>query len=155
MKCLEVLATFAESYSPISDEIYIAILKSLTLVISDMEMYTPLVKSTQEALIQIGSVAEKYKDQRRAVIYTTMVVEKLLSAFVASLLPLDLSLEVLYGIGTVGKNQMKQVLQVVEDVITVKISKVCLEGEFGQANTLISLLQFYSGRILLWYMLSF
>ena len=112
-------------------------------------------KSTQEVLIQIGSVVEKSMDRRRAVIYTTLVVEKLLSAFVDSTLTLDLSLEALYGIGTVGNDQMKQVLEVVEEAITVKISKICLEGEFSQAETLISLLQFYSGRILLWYMFSF
>lgn len=155
VKCLEVLATFAESYSPIADETYISILKSLTLIISYMDKNNLIWKSTQEVLIQIGSVVEKSMDRRRAVVYTTLVVEKLLSAFVASTLPLDLSLEALYGIGTVGNDQMKQVLEVVEEVITVKISKICLEEEFSQAESLISLLQFYSGRILLWYMFSF
>jgi DNA repair/transcription protein MET18/MMS19 len=148
------LATFAESYSPIADEIYISILKSFTLIISGMDKNSIIWKSTQEALIQIGLVAEKSMDRRRAVVYTTMVVEELISTFVASTLPFDLSLEALYGIGTVGKNQMEQVQHVVEEAITVKILKVCLEGELSQAEALISLLQFYSGRILLWYMLS-
>lgn len=155
VKCLEVLATFAENCSPIADKIYISILKSLTLIISDMDKNTELWKSTQEALIQIGSVAEKSVDRGRAVVYTTLVVEKLLSAFVTSTLPLDLSLEALYGIGTVGKNRMEQVLQVVEEVIAVKISKVFLEEEIGQAESLVSLLHFYSSRILAWYIISF
>ncbi|XP_078168871.1 ARM repeat superfamily protein isoform X3 [Carex rostrata] len=150
VKCLEVLATFAESYSPIADETYISILKSLTLIIFYMDKNNLIWKSTQEVLIQIGSVVQKSMDRRRAVVYTMLVVEKLLSAFVDSTLPLDVSLEALYGIGTVGNDQMKQVLEVVEEAITVKISKICLEGEFSQAETLISLLQFYSGRILLW-----
>ncbi|KAJ4749648.1 MMS19 nucleotide excision repair [Rhynchospora pubera] len=150
VKCLEVLATFPEGCSPITDETYDLILKSLALIISEMDRSTLLWKSTLEGLIQIGSVAENSIDRRRSLVYTALVVENLLSAFINSTLPLDLSLEALYGIGMVGKHRMEQVLQVVEEIIVVKILKVCLEGEFVHADTLISLLQFYSGRIISW-----
>ncbi|KAJ3670959.1 hypothetical protein LUZ60_008385 [Juncus effusus] len=152
VKGLQELATFPPCYSIISDKIYISILETFISIINSKYQNSFLWKLSLESLVHIGSSIEKFHDSNKESVYNNIILEKIISIFQNSSLPIEMKLDAIYGIGTVGTSYMKRVVRIFEDEIILNIDKICLEGEFevNSAEIVVSLLEFYSKRILAW-----
>ncbi|XP_062109746.1 MMS19 nucleotide excision repair protein homolog [Humulus lupulus] len=104
VKCLQILATFPEGHLPISKSIFENILTSLVSIILVDFKQMLLWKLAVKALVHIGSFISKYNELEKALSYTSIVVEKIVSSLSSDkfTLPFPLKLEVVSELGASG-----------------------------------------------------
>ncbi|PON54356.1 Coatomer beta subunit [Parasponia andersonii] len=152
VKSLQILAIFPEDHLPISKSAFencLTILMSIILV--DFNK-TLLWKLALKALYHIGSFVSKCHESDKALSYTSIVVEKIVSSLLDDnfTLPLPLKLEAVSAIGASGMNHVLKIVQGLQGAIFASISDSFVHGSIRSAEMAIQLLQFYSEKVIPW-----
>uniref|UniRef100_A0A1D1Z4H7 MMS19 nucleotide excision repair protein n=1 Tax=Anthurium amnicola TaxID=1678845 RepID=A0A1D1Z4H7_9ARAE len=152
VKGLQMLATFPKGSLQLSKALYDGILMRFMTILTGSFGDNSLWKLALEALLQIGMFIEKYHDSEKQTSYVNIVVEKILTLhqLVDSAMPLELTLEAVYSIGTTTTEFMMRAIQEVEKAIFSSFLDIFFEGEIKARKTIVQLLDFYSGQVLAW-----
>ncbi|KAL3631945.1 hypothetical protein CASFOL_024929 [Castilleja foliolosa] len=154
VKGLQVLATFPESFTPVSKSIYdIILLELLGIVVSHsnkMFLWTWALK----ALGEIGVFIDKYPDSEKAACFESIVVQKIVSLISCddSALPSSLKLQAAFEIGVTRKEVMLRVVQGLGEAIYTRFSQVCDHQNPESDKLMVKLLDTYSQKVLPWFL---
>ncbi|XP_062105959.1 MMS19 nucleotide excision repair protein homolog [Humulus lupulus] len=153
VKSLQILATFPEGHLPISKSIFENILTSLVSIILVDFKQMLFWKLAVKALVHIGSFISKCNELEKALSYTSIVVEKIVSSLSSDkfTLPFLLKLEVVSELGASGQNHMLMIVQGLEGAIFANLDDFLVHGNKKSAELAIQLLQCYSEKVIPWY----
>ncbi|KAJ0971423.1 hypothetical protein J5N97_019382 [Dioscorea zingiberensis] len=153
VKGLQVLTTFPECYSPISQDAYKDTLAILVNIITDIPGDSYVWRLSLNALIQIGLFIDKFNDSQKAICYREFVVQRILLwvSLDDSSVRFAQKLESVYEIGMTGREYMLAVTQWLEQAIFAKILEACVNCNFSSAEILLSMLKCYSHQVLPWF----
>ncbi|ERN15159.1 MMS19 nucleotide excision repair protein homolog isoform X2 [Amborella trichopoda] len=149
---LQILATFPDSYSPLSRDAFENILAVFMSVITERYEETSLWTSTLKALVQVGMSIERYHDSQRGVCFMTIVIEKLLSYLFnrSTFPPLSLNLKAISEIAMMGLCFMKRVTKGFGEALSTNFLEAVAEGNTKSAEMAIEILKCYSLYLLPW-----
>lgn len=124
MRCLQILATFPECCSPLSEAVFEDILRSFIFIIFDSCTEKALWEHSLKTLVQIGSAIEKLGDPKRCISYKNIVVERSLSwPMHDSFVPLSVKLEVLCDIGTTRVDFAVRIVEGLKEVVSNNLNE--------------------------------
>lgn len=126
VKGLQILATFPEGFSPISNSLYEYILLTLISTISSTSENIFLWRLALKSLAHIGSDSDKHGKTDRALSYMKIVVEKIVSLLSNDDcdMPFPLKLNVAADIGTSGLNYMLRIVQGLEEAVYANLYEI-------------------------------
>ncbi|XP_062119101.1 MMS19 nucleotide excision repair protein homolog [Humulus lupulus] len=110
-------------------------------------------KLAVKALVHIGSFISKCNELEKALSYTSIVVEKIVSSLSSDkfTLPFPLKLEVVSELGASGQYHMLMIVQGLEGAIFAKLDDFLVHGNKKSVELAIQLLQCYSEKVIPWY----
>ncbi|KAF3778953.1 MMS19 nucleotide excision repair protein-like protein [Nymphaea thermarum] len=156
VRCLQILATFPGSFSPLPEAVFGDILRSFILVIADNCTEEALWKHSLKNLVQIGSSIEKFGDPNRCISYKNIVVERFLSwPMHESSVPLSVKLEVLSDIGITRVDFAVRIVEGLKEILSSNPIEALVKGNQVCAEIATSVLNCLSIRLLPWYSLLF
>ncbi|GFP97780.1 mms19 nucleotide excision repair protein homolog [Phtheirospermum japonicum] len=149
-KGLQVLATFPESFAPVSKSIYDNILLELLGIVASHSNKMFLWTWALKALVEIGVFIDKCPDTEKAACFDSIVVKKIVSLISCdeSALPSSLKLQAAFEIGATRKDFMLRVVQGLDEAIHTKFSHGCQNPESDKL--MVKLLDMYSQKVLPW-----
>lgn len=118
VKGLQVLATFPEIYSPVSEATYEDILVMLMSIITRRSKETYLWELSLKALVQIGLWIENAHDSAKAISYNKLVIQRIVSMLQPndSTISLSLKLVAISEISSIGLYLLR-IVQAFEEAI--------------------------------------
>ncbi|CAN6456758.1 unnamed protein product [Victoria cruziana] len=151
VRCLQILATFPECCSPLSEAVFEDILRSFIFIIFDSCTEKALWEHSLKTLVQIGSAIEKLGDPKRCISYKNIVVERSLSwPMHDSFVPLSVKLEVLCDIGTTRVDFAVRIVEGLKEVVSNNLNEALVKGNMDCAKIATSVLNCLSMRLLPW-----
>lgn len=133
---MQILATFPESFPPVSKSIYDDILSELVSTVTYSSNKTFLWTLALKALVEIGFFIDKCPDSEKAASFEGIVVEKIVS-FISSddsAMPLSLKLQAASDIGITRKGIMLRVVRGLDEAISANFSIVYVCILFSTIN---------------------
>ncbi|KAF7104313.1 hypothetical protein CFC21_105219 [Triticum aestivum] len=154
VKGLLILATIPEQCSLPLENAYEDILLMLTLVITSKYENAHLWRLSLKTLTSIGSSAVELHASKREMVYSRIVVDKIicLAESCDASMPLNLRLEACFEVGTASVNYMLRVARSLEETVITNISQV--NGSIECADYVTCLIDCYSSRLLPWFFTS-
>ncbi|KAL7140118.1 hypothetical protein ABFS83_09G100200 [Erythranthe nasuta] len=151
---LQILATFPESFVPVSKSIYDDILSELVSIVTSSGSKTFLWTLALKALVEIGFFIDKFPDSGKAASFESIVVEKIVSLISSDdpAMPLSLKLQAAFEIGETRKDIMLRVVQALDEAISTKFSEVNDHGNHESYNMIVKLLETYTQKVLPWFL---
>ncbi|CAL9166042.1 unnamed protein product [Musa hybrid cultivar] len=148
VKGLQVLATFPEIYSPVSEAAFEDILVMLMSIIARRSKETYLWELSLKALVQIGLWIENAHDSAKATSYNKLVIQRIVSMLQSndSTISLSLKLVAISEISSIGLYLLR-IVQAFEEAIVSNL-RACFEGNLKSSDVLVPLLQCYSNQVL-------
>ncbi|CAL9135103.1 unnamed protein product [Musa textilis] len=148
VKGLQVLATFPEIYSPVSEATYEDILVMLMSIITRRNKETYLWELSLKALVQIGLWIENAHDSAKAISYNKLVIQRIVSMLQPNDSTISLSLK-LVAISEISSIDLYllTIVQAFEEAIVSNL-RACFEGNLKSSGVLVPLLQCYSNQVL-------
>ncbi|WOL14626.1 MMS19 nucleotide excision repair protein [Canna indica] len=148
VKGLQVLATFPELYSPISEVIFEDILVMLMSIITSTSEESFLWKFSLKTLVQIGLWIENVHDAVKGIYYSKVVIQRIISILQTNDSTISLSLK-LVALSEIGKVDLysSRIIQALQDAIITNLT-ACIEGDVLSSENLVPLLECYSTRVL-------
>ncbi|KAK6125136.1 hypothetical protein DH2020_041102 [Rehmannia glutinosa] len=154
VKGLQVLATFPESFPPVSKSIYDKILLELVSIVTSDCSKAFLWTLALKALVEIGCFIDKCPDSEKAVSFESIVVEKIVSLISSddSALPSSLKLQAAFEIGATRKVFMLTVAQGLDEAINTIFSEKNDHWNPESDKLMVKLLDTYSQKVLPWFL---
>ncbi|KAH6782324.1 hypothetical protein C2S51_007617 [Perilla frutescens var. frutescens] len=154
VKGLEILATFPESFLPVSKSIYDNILSEFVTIVTSDSNNTFLWTLTLKALVEIGFSVIKYPESEKAASFESIIVEKIVSLIPSgeSAMPLSLKLQAAFEIGGTGKDYMFRVVHGLNAAIYTNFSAAYDQGNHESGKVMVKLLDTYSQKVLPWFL---
>lgn len=139
------MATFPESFSPVSKSIDDNILLEFVSIITSDSNKTFLWTLTLKALAEIGFFVDKCPESEKAASFESIVVEKIVSLIPSddSAMPLSLKLQAAFEVGATRKDFMLRVVHGLDEAIYTNFAAayVCILLEscqtFGENTYMI------------------
>lgn len=138
VKGLEILATFPESFFPVSKSTYDHILSEFVRIVISDSNKTYLWTLTLKALTNIGHFVNKCPESEKALSFESIVVEKIVSLLPSgeSAMPLPLKLQAALDIGGTRKDFMFRVVHGLSAAIYSNFSAVYVSIYLSSCQTL-------------------
>ncbi|XP_057773140.1 MMS19 nucleotide excision repair protein homolog [Salvia miltiorrhiza] len=154
VKGLEILATFPESFLPVSKSTYENILSEFVRTVTSDSNETFLWTLTLKALKEIGLFVNKCPESAKAVSFENIVVEKIVSLIPSgeSTMPSSLKLQAAFEIGGTRKEFMFRVVHGLNAAIHTNFSAAYDEGNQSSGKVMIKLLDTYTEKVLPWFL---
>lgn len=138
VKGLQILATFSESFFPVSKSIYDNILSEFVRIVLSDSNKTFLWTLTLKALTEIGYFVNKCPESEKSASFESIVVEKIVSLLPSgeSVMPLSLKLEAAFEIGGTRKDFMFRVVHGLSAAIYTNFSAAYVSIYLSSCQTL-------------------
>ncbi|XP_038693958.1 MMS19 nucleotide excision repair protein homolog isoform X2 [Tripterygium wilfordii] len=149
---LQILAMYPGECSLVSKSTFESILMTFISIVSMDLSKTLLWKLALKSLVHIASFLNRWHESEKAQIYTSVVVDKIVSLVYLDdfSMPVPLKLEAISDVGTSGLNYMLKIVEGLGEAICAKLQRVYGDGDTKSAVIIVQLLECFSDKLLPW-----
>ncbi|VFQ82592.1 unnamed protein product [Cuscuta campestris] len=150
---LQTLAMFPGSFISVPKPIFEKVLSTLISVVASDFNKTFLWKTALKALVDAGLYIDQSCDAEKAASFETIVMDRIGSLISSNDLnvPLSFKLQASYDIGVIGLKFMHRVVHEWDKILSYNLSHIFVSEDVKSIRPTISLLDYYSGKILPWF----